>query len=557
MIELAPLIAAGTGLVIGVPLAYTSARSAFARAARNTAAYKNVLSAIETFHEKNEIPVIQDPFRQVAVLLSDSLGSSRKMRDDAIERMQEMVGAPPQIHEFSDVRMVLEESAKSLKEILAKTGKEHVKFVFKHQVLKRLKESFTNPAVQDALAAAAIGAASFVASSDAEGLADAAATEAADGVHHGNPIDEKIVEILDSMGVIDATVAAVQSVEEGVHTVISSVFGDEIADKVLDFEHATLGVAMIPGVTILARAGFREVNMLWNDEITLGEAITEGMAPAAAHSGFLAFGIFIDSISLGTTFGLGSMAGYYAGRFVSKKILKDKAEDLANAYNGILNGLKQAHAEAMRIINETFGTHHNNFATKLGECPEMASTPTMRKYMDDLQYAYELGLVTTEEALANDIKAALNEVPPRSRMEKLLRLDTKGELELACDHSRRQITSRNLALVHHFALARDVHAQEAIKFLLKHGAFATHELQRSVYGMADATSAALNESKVELEEWETEVKSTWEEGAGNVAKVSDAEGQRYYEKVTDAKAILASISRKMDANKKRRGVKPA
>jgi len=364
-------------------------------------------------------------------------------------------------------------------------------------------------------------------------------------------VDRQVVEVLDRVGAIDVAVLALDGIPEILRH-FSDTMADGAVDVISDVTHLGATAFHIPGFFVCTRAVINEMHLLMEDKVSLGDAFRDGMLPAVTVTIFVKIGMVIDTASGGATLGLGTVTCAWLGRVVGNEMLADHLRELVTEVRMRLNRMEERRQAALRAIDNAVDQLMETFNEKVDGCPDIGDEPTLASLISQLHGAYRIGFVAATERTAASTRQAIERLPARNWIDRLLGIDRSAKIAGLYHQAQRDVESRLSGIVHAFSLAAESHAEDALAFIQSQPIFNVAEMRTALNRLESVRVSVAAEYSRSLSLWAHDCEVTWKAGTNLVRTVTEREHEltrtlveRELAAIRELRARIAVIRRRL------------
>jgi hypothetical protein len=323
----------------------------------------------------------------------------------------------------------------------------------------------------------------------------------------------------------------------------------QVADEVMDLYHA------LPGIVSSIKNIKKELEMVFNDETSIEDALTNGLPREIAKIIAIKLGIAIDAHA--------GNAGAFTTlltamtRWVFDERLINQNEELKNEFKKIIEAIQKCHDEVLKEINKKAREFEKSFAELIETCPNMNDEPPLKAFINELKIAFALNLSHTETALSDAVRQEIEKLPQDTWTEKLLFINKRKAVEKLYLQAQRELYDVHTHLVHHFTLAAENSPEDALNYMIQNVVFDRPETMSALQNIEAVIYATTQTYLNSLSKWEESLIEARQTGEKNMAEVIDEQIEIYTDFVDARKDRLGELNQKIKANNRRLGMKPA
>ncbi len=534
----------------GVSIGTFALRDVFARVAIKRAC-EAATADIEKFKKENVyVGKISEESEAVATVMRTTIRKSRQTREAILEAVKKL--KIPSAHILLDFPQI-EKDMQANKEVflsaLAKSYGHKIEHLYVEQVKYRFEEVKKAAAKKTAEEAAKIAAATAAASEATDTIDTQYEVISEHVAPHLDAFEQEIVDLLDQIGVIDESVEIMQAIQDFMSAHIHDAASDHLghAAEILSSLHS------IPGLYSGLATIKRELEMVTNDQTSLGDAFISGGVPWFLKSLGMKIGISLDAATGGMSMGAFTFLGRSLGKLLGDEVIENENRRLKEQLQRLKDEIAGCHRLVLYAVNEATRNFQEELARRLNECPDINEEDAIKSFMSDLKDAYSEGLRDAEHRLSQSTHEAISQLPENTWLDKVLLIDRRGEVKKLFLEAQREITSRHLGLVHNFSLAAEEHAEYGIDFIIQQVVFKVPETTATLSMIEDVTLQSAADYSASLSAWENETVAFHQEGCAKVGDVIQTEGNHYRAFVSVRKPAMESLANRIAANNARMG----
>jgi hypothetical protein len=504
---------------------------------------------IERFKQENTfvIPLNQEQ-RALNTVLRTTISESRRMRDEAIKNVKKIqLPNPDNLHGFPELKEMMEHNQDLFIKTMKGTYSHKIKSLLKGQVKDRihLAKEKAKEIAKHSLSNADVAMA--VAQSDASNIIyDNASNYVSPQL---DIFEKKIVDFMDSLGVIDVSTVLVMQIDDWVH----EHFGDATSHFLHNSVNFFDNLYDVPAGWFALQSTIREFNLIIDNETTFEDSLLHSGSAIAIKAGAIKVGLILDGMTGGLSMGLFTVGMSYISTRISNWISEEHNKELRQKLSILENEIEECRKSILYKINLVIREFEEGFAERLEVCPDINDEASINVFIGELKEVYSHGFEQAEQKLSANTRRAIECLPESKWWHKLFFINPNKAVAKLYLEAQRIITSYHSGLVHNFNLSADAHVEDGIKFLIKDVVFNTPETL-AVLSKTEMVIETCSENYLEsLSVWEDEIITYRKESSEKVAVMIECERKYHEVFVEERKPKMLKLMKRINANNKRQG----
>lgn len=372
--------------------------------------------------------------------------------------------------------------------------------------------------------------------------------------HDLSGMEQQVVDLLDKIGVIDFAESVIELIPEVIR-VCSASAADAVADGLSDTLHATSAICHVPGLITGARDALQELNFLMEDNISLGDAFTDGVVPSVARIIMTKVGMVLDTATGWLSLGFFTVVCTWLGKLMGEEMLQARLEEQIGIVKASLETMRERQREALRAIRGAVDCLIRAFREEVEACPDIGDEPVLVAFVAEMREAYEQGLARATAQTAHHVERAIKDLPRRSWLDRLLSIDRSYEVAEHYWDAQRSVDSHLLGVAHAFGMAAQTHAEDSVLFLKTGLIFENAETDAALGRLDEVLVNSAADYARSLTEWEERCIAIWKAGTAEIEVVTAREHAHTRAVVEREQAVVEVARQKIAILRRRLGQK--